>query len=118
MQINPAPCLETFFDLIQDVIHPLRGGQAKIPNGKAIVDSFHVVGPGLLEQDVCIRDHFIDAGEIDECVETGFEQGVEAFTSKLLVELAGIFSRKESTWLYPIGLMNGTLKFCHITEEI
>ena len=80
MQVDPVPRLETFFDLMEDVIHPLRGGQAKIPNGKAIVDDFHVVGIGLLEQDVCIRDHFIDGGEIDECVEAGFDQGVEALT--------------------------------------
>src|SRR5687768_9081798 len=48
VQIDRASRPETFFDLIKNGIHSLGRGQAKIPDGKTMVDGLHVIGFGLL----------------------------------------------------------------------
>ena len=83
VEVDLSACLQRYVDPIQDQVHLFGRGQTKIADGKAMVFDLHFIEPGLLLKNVHIGNGFVRPGQINERVETGFDQLIKAVACEI-----------------------------------
>ena len=113
MNVYLTPCLQALVDFVQDGFHQLRCRQAVISDGETVIAGIPLIDPGLLLQQVLVRYIFAFPGEIDECIDAGFEKSVESPARLFRVIATRVFACQEAARLHPVGFRNGEMVITH-----